>query len=61
MIIKNDQKLKNIGFKNERQLQSFFEKNLEEILQINFVCTEFAVDKYRIDTVGYDPEKKHLE
>lgn len=58
MIIKNNQKLKNIGFKNERQLQSFFEKNLEEILQINFVCTEFSVDKYRIDTVGYDPEKK---
>lgn len=61
MIIKNNQKLKNIGFKNGRQLQSFFEKNLEEILQINFVYTEFSVDNYRIDTVGYNPKKKHLE
>ncbi len=58
MIIKNNEKLKKIGFKNERQLQSFFEENLEEILQIDFVSSEFSVDKYRIDTVGYDPEKK---
>ncbi len=49
---------KKIGFKNEKELQNFFEDNLTEILQIDKVSSEFSVDKYRIDTVAYDSEKK---
>lgn len=58
MIIKNGKKLKKIGFKNEKELQNFFEDNLTDILQIDKVSSEFSVDKYRIDTVAYDSEKK---
>lgn len=58
MIIKNNKKLKRVGFKNKRELQNFFEENLNEILNIDLVSSEFSVDEYRIDTVGYDPEKK---
>ncbi|NLZ76135.1 MAG: hypothetical protein GX914_06505 [Erysipelotrichia bacterium] len=57
MIIRNNKKLKRVGFKNERELQNFFEENLNEILNIDFVSSEFSVDKYRIDTVGYEPDK----
>lgn len=58
MIIKNNKKLKRVGFKNERELQNFFEDNLKEILRIDLVSSEFTVDKYRIDSVAYDSEKK---
>jgi len=39
MIIQNNKLLKNIDFKNEKELQSYVEKNMEEInlLQQNLV------------------------
>lgn len=58
MIIKDNKKLKKVDFKNERELQTFFEENLNEILRIDLVSSEFTVDKYRIDSVAYDSEKK---
>lgn len=58
MIIKDNKRLKKVGFKNERELQTFFEDNLKEILRIDLVSSEFTVDKYRIDSVAYDSEKK---
>lgn len=46
-------------FANEKELQRFFEENLEELLGVRFVETEFVTgEKHggRIDTVGLDEE-----
>lgn len=58
MIIKDNNILRKIDFANERELQHFFENRLKEILKIDFVTSEFSVDKYRIDTLAFDQEKK---
>lgn len=57
MLVKNNTVLTNVGFKKERDLQVFFEKNLKNILNLKFVASEFSIDKYRIDTVAFDVEK----
>jgi predicted transport protein len=38
----------------ERSLQATFEKNLETLLGVRFLATEFAIDGGRIDTLGLD-------
>lgn len=46
-------------FANEKELQRFFEVNLQELLGIRFVATEFTTgEKHggRIDTLGLDEE-----
>ena len=47
-------------FKNEKELQSLVEKNLEEIFGLTFVDTEFVVQPFRIDTVAFDQESRAL-
>ena len=47
-------------FKNEKELQSLVEKNLEEFFGLTFVETEFIVPPFRIDTVAFDNESKAL-
>ena len=56
MIIQNNKLLKNIDFKNEKELQSYVEKNMEEILGYKFIATEFSVGDSRLDSLGYDKE-----
>lgn len=42
-------------FKTERELQTFFENNLEELLGVRFVASEYPTsDGGRIDTLGID-------
>lgn len=44
-------------FKNEKELQAFFEENLEKLLGIKFIASEFwtgGTDGGYIDTVGLD-------
>ncbi|WP_027392971.1 DUF5655 domain-containing protein [Aquimarina latercula] len=41
-------------FKLERNIQSVFEKNLEMIMGIQFVKSEFTIKNKRIDTLAYD-------
>ena len=50
--------LRENDFKLEKHIQSFFENNLNEILGIKFVATEFTVDDFRIDTLAFDEESK---
>lgn len=45
-------------FKNEKELQTFFENNMQEILGLKFVCTEFTVGNFRIDSLVFDEENK---
>ena len=59
--IKDKTKLKpisNIKFDLEKEIQVLFEKNLEELFNLQFVKSEFSIKNFRIDTLGYDSENK---
>ena len=56
LIIKENRELKQSDFKNEKELQTYFEKNLQKILDYNFIETEFTVGNFRIDTLAFDKE-----
>ena len=58
MIIKDNRKLRQKDFKNEKELQTYFEENLNKILGYKFVKTEFIVGNYRIDSLTFDEETK---
>lgn len=50
-------KLEHQPFANEKALQNWFERNLESVLGVRFVATEFSTgDKHggRVDTLGLD-------
>lgn len=48
----------NIKFDLEKEIQVLFEKNLEELFNLQFVKSEFSIKSFRIDTLGYDSENK---
>lgn len=58
MILKGNKELKQKDFKNEKELQTFFENNIESILGYKFIDTEFVVGDFRIDTLAFDEETK---
>lgn len=58
MILKGNKELKQKDFKNEKELQAFFENNIERILGYKFIDTEFIVGDFRIDTLAFDEETK---
>lgn len=43
-------------FKLEKDIQFFVEKNMEELLGLEFITTEFAINNFRIDSLAYDRE-----
>mgnify|MGYP000018336741 FL=1 len=50
-------KLEDDGFHNEKELQKFVEENIEELLGLKFIATEFSIsDRRRVDTLAYDEE-----
>lgn len=58
MILKTNKELKQRVFKNEKELQKFFEENIETILGCKFIDTEFVVGNFRIDSLAFDEESK---
>lgn len=53
------QQVKPSSFKNEKQLQNLFESNLEELLGVRYVASEFTTgdrQRGRIDTLGIDQD-----
>lgn len=58
MILKANKELKQKDFKNEKELQNFFENNIEAILGYKFIDTEFVVGDFRIDFLAFDEESK---
>ncbi len=58
MILKANKELKQMDFKNEKELQNFFENNIEAILGYKFIDTEFVVGDFRIDSLAFDEESK---
>ena len=58
MILKQNKELKQKDFKNEKELQTFFENNIETILGYKLIDTEFSVGNFRIDSLAFDEETK---
>lgn len=50
--------IKENPFKLEKEIQNIVEGNLEPLLRLEFIRTEFTVDDFRIDTLAFDPENK---
>jgi predicted transport protein len=50
--------ISNLKFDLEKDIQVLFEKNLEELFNLEFVKSEFSIKNFRIDTLGYDKENK---
>ena len=58
MILKGNKELKQKDFKDEKELQIFFEKNIEIILGYKLIDTEFSVGNFRIDSLAFEEETK---
>ncbi len=54
----NVTRIKEIGFKLEKDLQTITETNLETIYNLEFVKSEFSLKNLRIDTLAFDRETK---
>lgn len=60
MLIKSNKMLKQSEFKLEKDMQTFVEQHIPDILgeEYEFVCTEFTVGDFRIDTLAFNTETK---
>ena len=47
-------------FKLEREIQAIFEQNLNEVMSLTLVRSEFTIKNRRIDTLAYDETTKAL-
>jgi len=47
-----------IPFKLEKELHTLFEQNLEVLMSLKLVKSEFTIKNYRIDTLAFDAESK---
>jgi hypothetical protein len=45
-----------VPFPSEKVMQSVTEQNLQLIFGIKFVCSEFSIGQFRLDTLGFDDE-----
>ena len=60
MLIKNNKLLKQSKFEKEKGIQTFVEEHIPDILgdEYEFVCTEFQVGDFRIDSLAFNKETK---
>jgi len=57
--VKNNDKISNVKetpFKLEREIQTLFENNLNELMNLQLVKSEFSIKNKRIDTLAYDTQ-----
>ena len=50
--------VKQVPFKLEKNVQQIFEDNLDEIMGLQFIDTEYVVKDKRFDTVAFDEQNK---
>ena len=50
--------LKEIPFKLEREIQNIFENNLEDLMGLQLVKSEFSIKNKRIDTLAFDKQSQ---
>lgn len=48
--------IKSKDFSLEKDLQNLVEKNLDALFHLEFLASEFKIDKFRFDSVAFDPE-----
>lgn len=48
--------IKESSFKLEKDLQNLVENNLEKLFDLQFLATEFVLEKFRFDSVAYSEE-----
>lgn len=48
--------IKEVAFKLERDIQKVTEENMNTILKLDFVKSEFALNQFRIDSLAFDNE-----
>lgn len=46
--------IKETPFKLEKEIQTLCEQNMNQLLNCSFVKTEFAVENFRLDSLGFD-------
>ena len=60
MLFKIDNKviseIRELPFESEKEMQAFCEKNLQELMNLDFIETEFVVADFRLDTIAFDKE-----
>lgn len=56
--IENDrlEYIKESPFKLEKEIQNLTEHNLKNVFGLDFVCSEFSLNNFRIDTLAFDKE-----
>ena len=52
------EQIKESPFKLEREIQQLTEKNLNALLRLDFIRSEFSLNNFRIDTLAFDREAK---
>ncbi len=50
--------IKEKSFKYEKEIQQLVEKNLQTLLKLDFISSEFSLNNFRIDTLALDKESK---
>jgi predicted transport protein len=50
--------IKDVPFKLEREIQQLTEGNLDVLLNLDFIKSEFALNNFRMDTLAFDNESK---
>ncbi len=48
--------IKSIPFDNEKDIQNIVENNMDTLLNLEFIESEFIVGDFRLDSVCLDPE-----
>lgn len=46
--------IKEVPFRLEKEIQTLCENNMKELLRCEFVRTEFSIDSFRLDSLGFD-------
>ncbi|MFD2523071.1 DUF5655 domain-containing protein [Emticicia soli] len=50
--------IKEHPFKFEKEIQTLVEQNLKTLLHLDFICSEFSLNNFRLDTLAFDLENK---
>ncbi|GAJ02094.1 unnamed protein product, partial [marine sediment metagenome] len=50
------ERIKGVPFRQEREIQTITEANLDQIFELAFVKSEIAVGNFRIDTLAFDAQ-----
>lgn len=58
LISKGLELVKERNFKYEKEIQQLVENNLQSLLKLKFIKSEFALNNFRIDTLAFDIEAK---